>query len=324
MQPCQIGVVVMIETVVSVNLMVGEVLKIKKNRLAPDFPNGNEKRICLVSGIYGDELQGQYICYEVIRRIKKEYHNLTGIVDVYPTLNPLGMAAKIREIPGSQIDMNELFPGSQSGAMGEYAAYNILQDILGADFCIDIHASNLYLHEIPQVRMNDDVEDILMPYAKLFNADMIWVHPSTQVRDGSLAYELNKRGVKCFVTESGFAYKINQDYGNQLVDGIFAIMKYMGIWQGDVPEIKNSIIAHDNDIIYINSESSGIFIPRVKMFDRVNKGDELGYVVNVITGSVEESIKAPVTGTICALREYPATEEGSLLARIVVGGESDE
>ncbi len=314
----------MIETVVSVNLMVGEVLKIKKNRLAPDFPNGNEKRICLVSGIYGDELQGQYICYEVIRRIKKEYHNLTGIVDVYPTLNPLGMAAKIREIPGSQIDMNELFPGSQSGAMGEYAAYNILQDILGADFCIDIHASNLYLHEIPQVRMNDDVEDILMPYAKLFNADMIWVHPSTQVRDGSLAYELNKRGVKCFVTESGFAYKINQDYGNQLVDGIFAIMKYMGIWQGDVPEIKNSIIAHDNDIIYINSESSGIFIPRVKMFDRVNKGDELGYVVNVITGSVEESIKAPVTGTICALREYPATEEGSLLARIVVGGESDE
>ena len=324
MQPCQIGVVVMIETVVSVNLMVGEVLKIKKNHLAPDFPNGNEKRICLVSGIYGDELQGQYICYEVIRRIKKEYHNLTGIVDVYPTLNPLGMAAKIREIPGSQIDMNELFPGSQSGAMGEYAAYNILQDILGADFCIDIHASNLYLHEIPQVRMNDDVEDILMPYAKLFNADMIWVHPSTQVRDGSLAYELNKRGVKCFVTESGFAYKINQDYGNQLVDGIFAIMKYMGIWQGDVPEIKNSIIAHDNDIIYINSESSGIFIPRVKMFDRVNKGDELGYVVNVITGSVEESIKAPVTGTICALREYPATEEGSLLARIVVGGESDE
>ena len=314
----------MIETVVSVNLMVGEVLKIKKNRLAPDFPNGNEKRISRVSGIYGDELQGQYICYEVIRRIKKEYHNLTGIVDVYPTLNPLGMAAKIREIPGSQIDMNELFPGSQSGAMGEYAAYNILQDILGADFCIDIHASNLYLHEIPQVRMNDDVEDILMPYAKLFNADMIWVHPSTQVRDGSLAYELNKRGVKCFVTESGFAYKINQDYGNQLVDGIFAIMKYMGIWQGDVPEIKNSIIAHDNDIIYINSESSGIFIPRVKMFDRVNKGDELGYVVNVITGSVEESIKAPVTGTICALREYPATEEGSLLARIVVGGESDE
>ena len=78
----------MIETVVSVDLMVEEELKVKKNHLAPDFPTGEEKRICIVSGLYGDELQGQYICYEVIRRIKLEYENLTGIVDVYPALNP--------------------------------------------------------------------------------------------------------------------------------------------------------------------------------------------------------------------------------------------
>ena len=43
---------------------------LEKNHLAPDFPTGEEKRICIVSGLYGDELQGQYICYEVIRRIK--------------------------------------------------------------------------------------------------------------------------------------------------------------------------------------------------------------------------------------------------------------
>ena len=62
----------MIETVVSVDLMVEEELKVKKNHLAPDFPTGEEKRICIVSGLYGDELQGQYICYEVIRRIERE------------------------------------------------------------------------------------------------------------------------------------------------------------------------------------------------------------------------------------------------------------
>ena len=37
----------MIETVVTVDLMVEEELRIKKNRLAPDFPNGDEKRICI-------------------------------------------------------------------------------------------------------------------------------------------------------------------------------------------------------------------------------------------------------------------------------------
>ena len=49
----------MIETVATVDLMVEEELKVKKNHLAPDFPTGNEKRICIVSGLYGDELQDE-------------------------------------------------------------------------------------------------------------------------------------------------------------------------------------------------------------------------------------------------------------------------
>ena len=178
----------MIETVVSVDLMVEEELKVKKNHLAPDFPTGEEKRICIVSGLYGDELQGQYICYEVIRRIKLEYENLIGIVDVYPALNPMGLDSKTREIPGSGIDMNSIFPGSKLGALGEYTASCIFDDIKGADVCIDLHASNLYVHEVPQVRMNDDRVDELMPIAKCLNVDMIWIHPSNSVLNGSLAY----------------------------------------------------------------------------------------------------------------------------------------
>ena len=57
----------MIDTVVSVKLPIGEMLRIKRNRLMPDVVTGEEKRICLVSGIYGDELGGQYICGEIIR-----------------------------------------------------------------------------------------------------------------------------------------------------------------------------------------------------------------------------------------------------------------
>ena len=67
----------MIDTVVSVKLPIGEMLRIKRNRLMPDVVTGEEKRICLVSGIYGDELGGQYICGEIIRRIKAEFENLT-------------------------------------------------------------------------------------------------------------------------------------------------------------------------------------------------------------------------------------------------------
>ena len=313
----------MIETVARVNLMVNEVLKIKKNRLTPDNITGDEKRIALVSGIYGDELQGMYICYEVIRRIKENYANLTGIVDVYPYINPLALEAKTREIPGPELDMNELFPGAKSGALGEYAASCLIDDITSsedgpkAEFCLDIHGSDLYLKEIPQIRMNDDMVDEIMPYATKLNTDMVWIHPSNQVKNGSLVYELNQRGVISCVTESTSAYRIDQKYGNQLVDGIFAIMKELGMWQGEINQVKKPHVARDNQVTYINSESSGIFIPNVDVHDRVEAGMLMGSVINVLTGTVEQKVIAPTSGTITAIREYPAIEMGSLLARIV-------
>ncbi len=307
----------MIETVAAVNLMVEEVMKIKKNHLEPDEPTGMEKRICIVSGIYGDELQGQYVCYELIRRIKEDFGSLTGIVDVYPALNPLGLEARTREIPGPELEMNGLFPGSHSGVMGEYAAYCVFEDLKQADFCLDVHGSNMYLHEILQIRMNDDHVDELMPFARALNTDMIWIHPSNQVKSGSLAYELNRIGVKCMVTESSFAYKINKEYGNQLVDGILALMKELGIWKGETIIPREPLITNDAEMIYINSESSGIFIPEVPVSTFVRQGTIIGSVVDVITGSVEEVVTAPKDGVICAMREYPAIEEGSLLARIV-------
>jgi len=307
----------MIETVVSIDLMVEEELKVKKNHLSPDFPKGDEKRICLVSGLYGDELQGQYICYEIIRRIKENYDCLTGIVDVYPSINLMGLDAKMREIPGSNMDMNTLFPGSKNGALGEYTASCLFDDLKGADVCIDLHSSNLYIHEIPQVRMNDDCVDSLMPIAKQLNTDMIWIHPSTSVLNGSLAFSLNQVGVKSMVIESGTAYRIHREYCDQLIDGLFALMSSMGIWNGDIKPVKDSIIATDESIAYINAESSGIFIPRVNIRDMVKVGEEIGTIVNVITGSVEEVVVATKDGLICSLREYPVIEEGSLLARII-------
>ena len=77
----------MVVEVFSIELPVGEKLIIKKNRIMGKQPS--DKRMAVVSGIHGDEFEGQYICYELTRRIMEEQDKLTGIVDVYPALNPL-------------------------------------------------------------------------------------------------------------------------------------------------------------------------------------------------------------------------------------------
>ena len=60
----------MISKVCSVELPVGEHMVIYKNRITCENSTGREGRIAIVSGIHGDEFEGQYVCYEVIRRLK--------------------------------------------------------------------------------------------------------------------------------------------------------------------------------------------------------------------------------------------------------------
>ena len=177
----------MIETVASVGLAIDERLTIFKNRIQPEKMTGNEKRICIVTGIHGDELEGQYVCYELNRILREQKERVKGIVDIYPAMNPLGVDSITRGVPGFDIDMNRIFPGSEEGAVTEHIATQIMEDISGADFCVDIHASNIFLREILQVRMSEGTAEQLLPYAKLLNTDFIWVHGAATVLESTLA-----------------------------------------------------------------------------------------------------------------------------------------
>ena len=308
----------MIETVASVGLPIDEKLMIQKNRIIPQRGlSGNEKRISIVTGTHGDELEGQYVCYELQRRIKEKPECLTGIVDVYPALNPLGIDSITRGIPGFDLDMNRIFPGSEDGSMPEYIASKIIGDLSGSAAVIDIHASNIFLEEIPQVRINELSRDVLVPLAKLLNTDYIWVHSSATVLESTLAYSLNIIGTPTLVVEMGVGMRITKKYGDQLTDGIFALMKELGIWNGEAIEPKEPIISEDGEVSFLNAGKSGVFVPSVEHWKNVKRGDLIGDILNPLTGEINERIFAPTDGIVFTLREYPIVSEGSLIARIL-------
>lgn len=309
----------MIETVVSSALPVDELLSIKKNRLEPEHLTGREKRICIVTGTHGDELEGQFVCYEVNRRIQESMECLKGIVDIYPALNPLGVDSITRGIPKFDLDMNRIFQGNKDGSMAEYIASEIVEDIEGADLCIDIHSSNIFLKEIPQVRISEITAEKLVPLAKLLNVDFIWVHSAATVLEATLAHTMNMRGVPTLVVEMGVGMRITRHYCDQLVEGIFKLMKELGIWEGYATEPRNPVISTDGEVSFINAEASGIFIPTVGHWKNVRKGEPIGDIVEPLTGKILQHIDSPVDGEVFTLREYPVVYEGSLIARILGG-----
>ena len=143
----------MIEIVSNVGLPADETLRIRKNRLKPPGLTGKGKgRVSIVTGIHGDELEGQYVCYELNRILKNQTSELHGIVDIYPAMNPFGIDSVMRGIPGFDLDMNRIFPGNEEGDMMEHVAAQIVEDLEGSDVCIDIHASNIFLKEIHSIK----------------------------------------------------------------------------------------------------------------------------------------------------------------------------
>lgn len=315
----------MIETITSVGLPVEESLRIKKNRFLPagsgaqsgDSSQGM-KRISIVTGIHGDELEGQYVCYELARLLKEHPEKLHGIVDIYPAMNPFGIDSITRGLPAFDLDMNRIFPGSMDGDMVEYVAARIIEDLTGSDLCIDIHASNIYLTEIPQIRINRLHADTLVPIAEQMNVDLIWVHGASTVLESTLAYSLNSRGVPTLVVEMGVGMRITREYCNQLLNGILNTMKEMGIWSGSTQPVCTPVISADpQDVIFLNSCRPGVFIKEVSHGSHVAAGDVIGRVVDPLAGEILYEVTAPDRGWLFTIREYPIVEEGSLIARIL-------
>ncbi|MGN0919113.1 MAG: M14 family metallopeptidase, partial [Oxalobacter sp.] len=267
----------MITTVASVYLPVDEILHIRKNRIKPDVSEGRElPRISIVTGTHGDELEGQFVCVEVLRKIQQERQYLKGIVDVYPALNPLGIDTITRGIPGFDLDMNRIFPGSTSGAVTEQVAAHIIQDLSGSDLCIDIHASNIFLKELPQIRISEATADSLLPLGKLLNMDYIWIHQASTVLESTLAHSLNSIGTPTLVVEMGVGMRITTAYTRQLVEGIFSAMKHLGIWDGDIQPVRQPIISSDGNVHFINASTAGLFVPSIPHQEHVEKGNIIG------------------------------------------------
>ena len=304
----------MIKTVSKSMLAVNENLIIQKSVISH---GSGKKRLCVVTGTHGDELEGQYLAFILGRYLKDNIDKLNGTVEIFPALNPLGIDSITRGIPFFDFDMNRVFPGTKDGTFVDSICADIIEDIKGADICIDVHASNIYLKEIPQIRISVPTAETLVPYAKMLNVDFVWVHESATVLESTLAHSLNMRGTKTLVVEMGVGMRITKEYCYQLFDGILNLMKNIGMWSGETKPVREPVVSLNGAVGFVNSNAAGIFVPAVNFGDHVKKGEHIGDVLNPLTSEIEAEIKAVCDGLVFTLREYPIVYGGSLLARIL-------
>lgn len=288
------------------------------------FEGGTGPKVAVVSGIHGDELEGLYVCHRLAEwlesLIERRPDALLGQVELYPAVNPLGLDTLERLVPVYETDLNRDFPGDPQGVFPERIAAAAMKSLAGASLVVDIHASNIFLREIPQVRINHEFAENLVPTARRMNLDVIWIHGAMTVLEATIAHSLNSRGIPCLVVEMGVGMRVTPVYTEQVVTGILHAWRDMGVFAADVeiPSLTHvPLIADDSNVHYLNADRSGLFIPTVEHWTSVKEGDLLGKIVSSFRGKTLSEVRSPVSGILFTLREYPLVYEGSLMARLM-------
>lgn len=312
-----------IKEVFSSQLPVGEILTIKKARFEPKKAKSDLKRISIVSGIHGDELEGQYVIFLLSQWLNKNPDKIRGIIDLYPAVNALGIDTITRGFPIYEVDLNRAFPGNEKDFLPGQLVHALAMDVKGSDIAIDIHSSNIFLKEIPQIRINKEFSPLTLPLAKKLNCDFIWIHDAVTVLEATFSHTMNQLGTKTLVVEMGLGMTLTQVYGVQLLNGILNLMQSEGIIKTDEKfEQREPFSSEIGDVYYINSPVAGLFVQSIKHCAVIQKGDVIGTVVEPLSGKVLSTLYAPNGGILFTLREFPVVYEGSLIARIF--GENNE
>ena len=312
------GILKEISTVVSVALPIQENWTVSRCRYSSTAEGG--RRLCLASGIHGDEMMGQLVVYGVARKLMAEPDALQGTVDIYPMLNPLGMDIGERMVPaGTRLDMNRAFPGAANGTPMEAMCHHVMQDMLGADLVLDIHSSAPHKSEMYEVRMNARCADKLMEHAKGLCPELIWVYPDKRAYDAQLTSALCMAGTPAMIVVLNERIRNPRQSADAVVEGIFHKMKEMGMWTGSVnaqPKENIPCVRTSDEISRVTCARPGMYVPEYCLGEKVERGALLGVVIDALQGEVLEEVHAPVSGLVFSQRDYSAVYPGTLIARL--------
>ena len=304
-----------IEEVFSIDLPVGEQFRIQRCRYIPSRGE-TLKRISIVSGIHGDELEGQYVCFLLGEWLRANPDKIKATIDIYPAINSLGLDSITRSVPFYSVDLNRVFPGSKNDFLPAQIADSVVNAIKGSEIAIDIHSSNVFLREIPQVRIAKSQEKTLVPLANKLNIDFVWVHDAVTVLESTFAHAMNTLGTKTLVVEMGVGMRLGKAYGHQLLDGILNLMAHEGFLDIEPSDVRFPIQSHVGEVAYLNASCPGLFVPSIEHCQMIEKGSLVGHIVAPLSRKTLDEVVAPIGGILFTLRAYPIVYEGSLVGRI--------
>jgi len=316
------------QTLLSRASPLGSSLKVVKQTFSA-YRGKPVQRISFVSGLHGDEFEGLYLCHRLINALRQiqetQPEAFQGEVHIYPAANPPALNHGTRLWPFYGSDMNRMMGPHPGASIPIQMSQEIFENLKeSSDLVVDIHASNLHLKELPQIRIIEEFSEELLPLALQTHTDIIWIHPMAGVFESTLGYNLNKLDIPTLVVETGTCLRIEPDFVNRLFNGMMRLLHHQGVLASlppDIPSAPSPQVVYPRGVAQASAKHSGLFVSRVALGQRVGEDEIIGQTLDPVEGVVLEEVTAPGNGLLFTLREQPAVHSGALLARVALDRE---
>ncbi len=282
-----------------------------------------EKSLAIMGAMRGDEVQQQYICSQIVRRLA-ELEEAGKLVEgheilVIPSGNPFSMNIEKRFWAMDNTDINRMFPGYDQGETTQRIAAAIFEAVKGYTYGVQMASFYVPGDFIPHVRINrSGYEDTAT--AALFGMPYVCLRDPLPFDTTLLNYNWQIWETKAYSLYGGQNYKIEKNVTVDLVEAMMRFMRRVGLIRygtsGRLSDY-NSEVVNEADLIHVKAPVAGIFYGLKTVRDEVRKGDVLAHIIDPFVGTITAEIKAPEDGIIFFAHDKPLATQNTLLFAIL-------
>jgi hypothetical protein len=285
---------------------------------------GKGPGLALVAGIHGYEYPPILAAQRLASAINPKA--LRGrLVIVHVANMPSFLKRTVYYSPGDGKNLNRVFPGKKDGTISERIAYAITNEVIQkTDYLVDLHCGDgnesLRPYSYWNPIGNPKVDEPARQMAVVFGLPNIVIDHSRPRNPKESKYCSNTAmtlGKPALIIESG-GMGVATDEGEVVAieRGVQNLMRHLKMVDGKV-EMPAQVTWYDPaEVIYYPEDSkdkSGLFYPKVKKTEMVEKGALLGVVTDFFGKQVYE-LRAPIAGEVLYILNTPPISAGEPLA----------
>ena len=250
-------------------------------------------RLCVTAAIHGDEVNSVEIARRVFAGI--EPADLAGTLVVLPAVNSLGFRTSNRYLIDRR-DLNRAFPGNRNGSVASIIANAVFANVISTcTQLIDLHTGSNFRTNLPQIRV--DTSDVAaMDLAIHFGVGII---VDGKGPNGSLRREAMDIGVPAIIYEAGPPNVFVEPEIELGTVGVYNLMGHLGMTESAGQAAPPKLLKNSS-WLRVPTGQGGIYLPVVKLGDRVEEGQLVATVVDPGT-DVTNRILARNSGLIVGM-----------------------